>query len=191
MFITHSYAGTLRGKYRCLFYFLLEDYDEAQSAFVHELNLQLERFGRYLKDAAAIVRPFSGDIDATRQHVLSKRWTKAELERVSDTPGLLMINVDFDAFDPRVHSWLHLGFGGAVRSGKSPAAEHESLLRTMADAIRRTNEDVFKVARSVIEESGLKGAADVFEVSAERFGISIDLEKGAVLLDRLWERLIA
>jgi len=191
VFITHSYAGTLQGKYRCIFYYLLEDDVEAQSTFVRELDLQLEEMGRHLKDSAAVVRPFSRDIEAARQHVLSKHWTTEELERVSDTPGLLMINVDFDAFDPRAHSWLHLGFGGAVRTGTTPAAEYSALLGALANAIRRTNEDVFKVARSVIQEAGLKDAAEVFEAKPGILGISIDLEEGAALLDKLWQRLIA
>ncbi len=62
-----------------------------------------------------ITHSYAGDIDATKQHMLAKNWTREELERVGDTPGLLMINVDFDVFEPREHPWLHLGFGNAIR----------------------------------------------------------------------------
>jgi hypothetical protein len=189
MFITHSYAGTLHGKYRCLFFFVLEDYVEAQTAFVRELDLQLERLGRNLKDAGAVVRPFSGDIDVTRQDVLAKNWTNAELAKVGDTPGLLMINVDFDEFDPRKHPWLHLAFAGALREGKTPAGEFKDLLGDLAEAIKRSNEDVFTAARAVVYEVGLHEVAEIFEVSPEIFGISIDLAKGAALLGKLRKRL--
>lgn len=78
-----------------------------------------------------ITHSYAGDIDATKQHMLAKNWTREELERVGDTPGLLMINVDFDVFEPREHPWLHLGFGNAIRQGKTPAGEYGDLLNTM------------------------------------------------------------
>ena len=191
MFITHSYAGTLQGKHRCQFFFLLEDYVEAQTAFVRELDLQLERFARNLKDAAAVVRPFAGDIEATKRHVLAKNWTNEELGKIGDTPGLLMINVDFDSFDPRRHPWLHLGFGPALRDGKTPAGEFKDLLGDLAEAIERSREDVFRVARAVINEVGLKEVAEVFEIKPEIFGISIDVAKGLEVLKKLRQRLLA
>lgn len=191
MFITHSYAGTVQGTYRCMFYYLLEDYIEAQTAFVRELDLHLERFGRNLKDSGAFVRPFVGDIDNTKQHVLAKNWTREELERVGDTPGLLMINVDFDVFNPREHPWLHLGFGEALRESKTPASEYKDLLGNLADAILRSDSDVFEEARSVVYQVGLKDVTELFEAKPGIFGISIDLVQGAALLKKLRQRLLA
>ncbi len=79
MHITHSFIGTIRKPYRCLFFLLLEDYIEAQTHFARELDLNLERFARNLGDSAALVRPFTGDIDTVRQQVLDKQWSEAEL----------------------------------------------------------------------------------------------------------------
>ena len=75
---------------------LIEDYIEAQSQFVRDLDQELERFARKLGDSAAVVKPFTGDIDAVRSQVLDKNWTESELLEVRNTPGLLMINQDFD-----------------------------------------------------------------------------------------------
>ena len=63
MWITHSYLGTTRGRMRCLFFLLYEDYIETQTQFARELDLELERFARNLGDRGAVVRPFLGDID--------------------------------------------------------------------------------------------------------------------------------
>lgn len=96
MFITHSYLGTIRGPYRCLFFLLLEDYIQAQSQFVRELDLELERFARNLGDSAPLVKSFTGDIDTTRSHVLDKSWNRDQSQEIVKTPGMLMINEDFD-----------------------------------------------------------------------------------------------
>jgi hypothetical protein len=43
MYITHSYLGTTQGRFRCLFLLLLEDYIEAQSHMLRDLDMALER----------------------------------------------------------------------------------------------------------------------------------------------------
>src|SRR3989304_3847064 len=88
MFITHSYLGTTRGPYRCLFFLLLEDYIEAQTQFVRDLDLDLERFARRFGDTGAVVRPFIGDIESTRQQVLGKRWSDRQRSEIYKTPSL-------------------------------------------------------------------------------------------------------
>jgi hypothetical protein len=111
MHITHSYMGSVMGPFKCLFFMLIEDYIEAQSQFVRDLDQELERFARKLGNSAAVVKPFTGDIDAVRSQVLDKNWTENELREVTNTPGLLMINQDFDVFNPRLHPWMIINFG--------------------------------------------------------------------------------
>jgi hypothetical protein len=103
MWITHSYLGTTRNGLRCLFFLLFEDYIEAQHGFSKELNLEIERFARNMGNFGAIVAPFAGDVPAVQQSILDKSWSPSELDLVRNTPAMLMIDKDFDEFDPRIH----------------------------------------------------------------------------------------
>jgi hypothetical protein len=185
MLITQSYLGTSRGPYRCLFFLLLEDYIEAQTQFVQELELYLERFARQLGDAGVVVRPFTSDIAETRRHVLDKSWEEREIEEIRKTPSLLMIGEDFDAFDPRDHSWIHLNFGKRVEHGIPGLSEFRDTLAQLADAVQDSTEDVFAVAQRLIHRVRLADAAEVFEAKPGVCGFSIDLIRGAQLVTEL------
>src|ERR1700731_3453571 len=166
MHITHSYLGITRGTFRCLFFLLVEDYIEVQSAFMRELDPALERFARNMKTSGVLVRSFSGDIESTKLHVLEKPWTDAQRGEILNTPGLLMIDVDFDNFDPREHRWLHLSFGSRMH-GEAPRADR------FAHAL-----------------GGFAEAAELFTAKSRIFGFSIDLIKGGQLLRELYQRTV-
>jgi hypothetical protein len=78
MWITHSFLGTTRGRTKCLFFLLFEDYIDAQRGLPEEVKAELERFARNLGDHGALVTPFPGDAPATHVSVLDKRWTEEE-----------------------------------------------------------------------------------------------------------------
>lgn len=191
MFITHTYLGTTRGSYRCLFFLLLEDYIEAQSQLLRQLNPHLERFARRLGDAGALVRPFEGDIEHTRQNVLDKRWPEQELREIRKTPGLLMINRDFDSFDPQEHPWIYINFGERIDRGVVGLTEMEygDQLRLLAEAVHDTDKDVFATAHSVATEVSLGQSFSMFEARPGILGFSIDLVRSAEVFRAWCQRL--
>lgn len=71
MHITHSYIGSVQGNSRYSFYLLYEDYIEAQSEFAQDFDLLLERFARNIGHSGVVVRPFLGDVEATKSHIPS------------------------------------------------------------------------------------------------------------------------
>src|ERR1700731_1842978 len=186
MHITHSYLGITRGTFRCLFFLLVEDYIEVQSAFMRELDPALERFARNMKTSGVLVRSFSGDIESTKLHVLEKPWTDAQRGEILNTPGLLMIDVDFDNFDPREHRWLHLSFGSRMH-GEAPRADRFAhALGGLAEAVCDAQTDVFVAASALIHEVRFADAAELFTAKSRIFGFSIDLIKGGQLLRELY-----
>lgn len=191
MFITHSYLGTTKGPYRCLFFLLLEDYIEAQTQFVRELDLELERFARRLGDAAAVVRPFTGDIESTRQQVLDKQRSESQKGEIYKTPSLLMINEDFGLFDPRLHPWIQLHLGQRLQRGVEGVREFRSTLDKLAAAVLQSDEDIFEAAHDLVDVIRPSDVAKVFEAKPGIFGFSIDLIYGAGLLSMLWRKLAA
>ena len=74
MYITSSYVSTSRGTTSTSSSCSSQDYIQEEQEFSTQMTASLERFARALGDSAALVRPFLGDIEATRQDVLSKAW---------------------------------------------------------------------------------------------------------------------
>ena len=189
MWITHSYIGTMRGNMRCLFFLLYEDYIQAQQTLVQGLDRELERFARNLRDRGAIVRPFLGDIDKVRSHILAKNWSEKQRHELNKTPSLLMINVDFDEFNPQEHPWLLIHFGERITEfWKVTIYRVERILSQIAESINDDNIDPFEAARKAYYEIQPTDAMEVFEMKPGIFGFSIDLRRGAEFLRRIWYR---
>lgn len=185
MHITHSYKGSVQGNFRYSFYLLFEDYIQVQSSFVKEIDLLLERFARNLGDTGVVVRPFTGDIETAKGDILSKKWTHDEKEELKNTPGLLVIDKDFDEFNPREHPWLYINFGGKVFDSPVTIDEYSGILATLVDIVSNPESDFFDEALPVVRKLKLSRAAEIFEAKPEIFGFSIDLKKSAALL-REW-----
>jgi hypothetical protein len=190
MYVTHSYLGTTKGRFRCQFFLLLEDYIQAQSQFVRELDLSLERFARNMKDSGVLVRPFAGDIENTKSDVLEKPWSDGERKEICRTPGLLMIDVDFDKFDPRKNCWLHFCFGARMVEGIPATYHFGEALSKLATAVCEANTNVFHAANAIIRDVRFADAAKVFEAKPGIFGFSVDLVKGGEFLENLYRKIV-
>lgn len=195
MYITHSYLGTSVGSFRCLFFLLLEDYIEAQSQFVRDLDLELERFARNLGDSSAVVRPFAGDIDSTRSQVLQKEWTNRAKREITKTPGILMINVDFDDFDPNEHPWMYLHLGERIAGERlmliraMDTVKVRELLSELTEVIKDTEKDIFEEAHKLRYQLTMEDVASAIEAKPGIFGFSIDLIKGQQILQQIFNRM--
>lgn len=190
MHITHSYIGQTVGRFRCQFFLIFEDYVETQTELIRELEPYLERFARNLGDKGAVVRPFIGDIEAVREHVLNKNWSHDELALVGTTPGLLMINVDFDEFDPREHPWVHIGLWSNDPSGRIQAKEVRGILERLVRIVTKSDKNIFTEAAAAKTEISASEVASVFEAKPEIFGFSVDLIKAAGLVSILYKRML-
>jgi hypothetical protein len=173
MWITHSYIGTTLGKTKCLFFLLFEDYLEAQRGLSEAVKNELERFARNLGDAGAVVMPFPGDAPTTRRHVLDKPWSEAELHEIRQTPAILMIDKDFDEFDPHRHPWVLFHFDRAEDA--TYAARFRSLLEKLTNALTANDGDAFALVRAAVRHDVIAKASKSFRVQPGAFGVSIDL----------------
>jgi hypothetical protein len=188
MHITHSFIGSVKGPFKCLFFLLVEDYIEAQSQFARDLDQELERFARKLGDSAAVVKPFMGDIDAVRSQVQDKNWTEGELLEVRNTPGLLMINQDFDVFNPREHPWMIINFGRR-KTDYLVALPFKGILDGIANAVLDPNEDFFVAANKLENEIRATELANVFEAKPGIFGFSVNLFYAGEILNKIFQRM--
>lgn len=190
MHITHSYVGTAQGPYRCQFFLLYKDYLEPETMFAREFERELERFARALGQDGVVVKPFAGDIETTKSHVLAKQWSKDHEEALLKTPSLLMIDTGFDAFDPQSNRWVlfSLGSGGWHHTIASDASQLRSLFEKIAAAVQNDNVDPFDVALEAIRNATLKGTSEVFSLKPGMFGMSIDLRAAGKKLKSLYRQ---
>ena len=171
MYITSTYVGTSLGHHQYLFFLLLQDYIQEEHEFSSQMRASLERFARGIGNAAALVRPFAGDIEATRRDVLSKPWPPTAMQEIQTTPSLLMIDRDFDAFDPREHSWLQI---------RIPLQGHEDETRTMLKHLARLvtsdlDDDVFRRAHDLARGQEQPDPRKIIGLRPGVFGVSLDL----------------
>lgn len=184
MFVTHSFIGTPIGEQRLLFFLLYEDYNDRQRAYVREFEIYLERFARDLRHSAAVVSPFTADIERTRTHVLKKGWTQDELRELRELPGLLVIDRDFDEFSPREHSWLLLKFGEEAYGSPEGHSKMGELFRDIAESVQHDPvDDIYRLMRDLTAPGPRLG--EVFEVKPSVFGMSIDVKRAGFGLRRL------
>ncbi|WP_420615091.1 hypothetical protein [Candidatus Palauibacter sp.] len=130
----------------------------------------MERFARDLQDEAALVRPFTGDIEATRRQVLDKPWSGSAMREIQKTPSLLTIDRDFDTFDPEEHRWLQIKIPLRGR-------EHETarMLEGLARLITSNpDDDVFHRARRLVRRGELE-LGKIVECKPGVFGVSVNL----------------
>ena len=171
MYITSTYVSTSRGHHQYLFFLLLQDYIQEEREFSTQMTASLERFARDLGDGAALVRPFRGDIEATRQEVLNKPWPPEAEPEILSTPSLLMIDRDFNAFDPRVHPWLQI---------RIPLQGHEDETKTTLERLARLvtsdlDDDVFRRAHDLVHGQEQADLRKIISLRPGVFGLSLDL----------------
>lgn len=176
MLIVSTFQGALVGKYRFLLFAIYQDYLEQEKGFGHECSWVLERLARNLGGHAAVVQPFPGDVDRTRGDVLFKEWTPAQQRLLSQTPALLVINTDFDKFNPQRDSWalLHLRGDSAV----ARTSRVDQLQEVLGEIVRIAStddalSDMVALAQALRREP--TRGSHVFEAKPGMFGFSVDL----------------
>ncbi len=175
MWITHQYLGTTRGGTRCLFFLLFEDYIEAQRGLPAEVNAEIERFARNLGDAGAVVTPFAGDAPAARESILDKPWRQDQLDEVRRTPAMLMIDRDFDDFDPQHDPWVLFHFGRQFEP--EVPVKIRTLFQHVAAATSDPEADPFAVLRGALRDDAIGAASRAFRLEPGAFGVSVDLRQ--------------
>jgi hypothetical protein len=68
----------------------------------------LGRLGRDLRKTGVVVVAFAGDDDAVAADVLNKEWDESQRAAIARRPGLLIIDKNFDDFDPTVDNYFHI-----------------------------------------------------------------------------------
>lgn len=182
MFITTKFIGTKIEGMNYLFFLLTEDYIESHRRMAEDLEPLLTNFARALEDTGALVKPFLGNAETTKSDILKKDWDEKEKLRIQQTPGILVIDTDFDKFSPRLNHWFHFSFRDAMsKYGEVEIFELKELLSALAE-LCRSGKEIFVFADEIAKKKAMQELYDSFELKPGMFGFSFDIKKGIEFL---------
>jgi hypothetical protein len=195
MYVTTRFIGTKRGDLNYLFFLLTEDYIREAKQIMSSLTPLLTKFARDLGADAALVTPFQGDEKSTLGDALDKFRYRSDYDKRGFTqklPSILVIDVDFDAFDPRYCNHLLISLRDSMNEyGQVKVFEVQELLDELVLGARinylfQHMGDFIKEQR---KDSRWSLARDIVEIKPKVFGISVDIRKALELIKGTKERL--
>lgn len=189
MYITTRYAGIKRDKMNYLFFLLTEDYIEDNRRIAEGLGPLLNKFARDLGEKGALVKPFPGDEETTLGNALEgKSWTSEQIMMMRQSlPALLIIDLDFDDFDPTSSKYIYISLRRAIdKYGNVNIFELQDLLDLLVSASDHV--DLFREAHQYIGEEDRRMIEEATEVKPSFFGINFDLKRGIDFLRQTIER---
>jgi hypothetical protein len=172
-----------------LFFLLTEDYIESNRKIAESLAPLLTKFAQDLGDSGALVKPFPGGARDTLGDIIRKAWSNDQIMRMrQDLPAILVTDVDFDDFDPRISNYLYISLRDSIN--KYGDVEIFTLAELLSELILGARiKDLFNVANDYLKAQKNKetwqAALESLELKPGAFGISLDLKKGIEFLKSL------
>jgi hypothetical protein len=183
MYITHSLVAIKKGAQNYLFFYITEEYIEEQAILNKQITPLLEEFARNLKDKGVVVKSFKKDIENINHEIKNKfdqHFTYNEITSIhheSSRPGLLIINADFEEFNPKNDPWIYVSFKSYLRNtGHIDVVEIHEFLAYLT-SLANSELDLFEEVNKRLDKEKIRRAYDAIELKPEIFGISIDLKR--------------
>jgi hypothetical protein len=158
--------------------FIIIGWTDYHTELKAEMAKQLDAFGADLGTSALVLQAYEKSEQKTFDEVSKKDWPSDFRKRLVDefVPGMLIIDRDFEAFDPAKDRWAVVWF--SETTGKDlPKLFHK------LSQLSRTGENVFEYLKGLALKDEAKKAAKLghiaryFELKPQIFGVSIDVGK--------------
>jgi len=181
--------GVERGKVNYLLFLLTEDYIEQHKKIAEGLAPLWDGFADKIGGVATFVRPTRGREQSTLDDALTKGFTHDQEEQIRNSlPALLIIDIDYDEFDARLHKFLSISLRDSMDdTGDVKVFELKKLLDELL--LGASANDLFAMAESYFKaqsrKSGAKAGWDMIEAKPGIYGFSLNLKKGVEFLSSL------
>lgn len=182
MFVTSNYKKIKKGDFKYSFFLNNRDCLENRRDFVRELNILIERFSRDLDDKGLIVKSYDSDIEKVRNEILDKPWNPRRLETIRKTPGILMIDTEFDTFNPNKDNWLYFYFirdqrFNANKGNSFTIEEAEELFDKLSELISKNESNIFKEIKKMLRHEKVRKIGKEVEKELTSYGIGVSADK--------------
>lgn len=190
MLITSNYKEIEKGKFKYVFFLNNKDDYENKRDFVKELNILIERFSENLANQGLVIKSYNSSIRNVRKEILDKPWTPFRLEAIKKTPGILMLDTDFDEFNPNRNNWIYFYFirdqrFKENRGNSFTIEEAEELFDKIAEIIIKEEDDIFKKIKSILGKEKAKGIGKTVAKEIVNCAISISADKFLILINEI------
>lgn len=196
MFVTSDYnkVEVEKGKFKYKFFLNNRDNYENERDFVKELNILIYRFSEDLSSNGLVVKTYDSCIKSVRQEILDKPWTPYRLETIKKTPGILMIDTDFNTFNPNKDNWIYFYFIRDQRFKKNRGnsftiEEAEELFNKLSEIIVNDNENVFEEVKRMLSIEKFKRIGETIVEEGISYGISISADKFLNIINKIYKRI--
>lgn len=109
---------------------------------------------------------------------------RVQKEQIRQTPGLLLINVDFDEFQPNTHRWVLFSLGTRNQGSYEAMVQAKHWFGRLAQLVTESDSDLFTQAAILQRDISPSDTIKIFEVKPGIFGLSIDLLAGAAFVKK-------
>lgn len=190
MFVTSNYKKIKKGDFQYSFFLNNRDCLENRRDFVQELNILIERFSRDLDDKGLIVKSYDSDIEKVRKEILDKPWNPRRVETIRKTPGILMIDTEFDTFNPNKDNWLYFYFirDQRFRENKGNSftiEEAEELFDKLSELIIKNDSNIFKELKKMLRHEKVGRASETVIGELISYGIGISADKLLRIINKI------
>jgi len=166
--IVSTFSRVTVGDFNYLFFVIA--WNDYMTPMREELNKQLMAFGADLSIKGKVISSYDQASHRVYQEVLKKNWNKDFRSSIEEEhePFMLIIDVDFEEFDPQQHRWTVIRFSG-YPVDSIPKFFHQLAL------ITRKNKDIFSYLRWLTTKKTVAESAKYIEIKPEIFGVSINV----------------
>ena len=196
MFITSDYNKVEVENERFKYKFFLNNRDiyENQRDFVKELNLLIYRFSEDLSNKGLVVKSYDSNIKKVRQEILDKPWKSYRLKTIRKTPGILMIDTDFNTFNPDKDNWIYFYFirdqrYKENRGNSFTIEEAEKLFDKLSEIIANDNGNVFEKVKKNLFVERTKRVGGFIAKEGISYEIAISADKFLNILNKIYRNL--
>ena len=193
MFVTSDYNKVEVEKGKCKYKFFLNNRDsyENERDFVKELNILIFRFSEDLSNKGLVVKTYDSSIKKVRKEILDKPWKPYRLETIKKTPGMLMIDTDFNTFNPNKDNWIYFYFIRDQRFKRNRGnsftiEEAEELFDKLSEIIAKDSGNVFEKVKKILFIEKTKRVGGFITKEGISYGIGISADKFLNILKKIY-----
>jgi len=167
--LVSSFENVKIGEFRYLFIIVtLNDY---RSEITKEISKQIEPFGADLGLKGLVVKAFKSASYDTAEELLSKKWTeemKYKIE-ISRDPIMLVIDKDFNSFDPTEDQWAIIWFADYFKR-----SDRIYRIFSLLSSKTKKKEDLFQFLKGQTKRENFKKWLNYIEIKPGIFGFNIN-----------------
>lgn len=174
MYKVSELLGVSKNKGRGLVIYLSNSIGRASNSW-RSFEEMLGMLARDLRTTGGVVIAFDGSDDQIAADVLRKPWTQDKKRLISRRLGLLIIDKNFDDFDPRTDNYFHIDLSGFYNSGGMLDERAAQDLVVGLHQIFLGDGDMFTKLNDMKLTLRRKRAASSVKVAPSFYGIGIDV----------------